>query len=184
MRTKMFGCAIALAVAVAAMQSPASAQTSQQAGLFLGEWCGGGSTASVTMNGSYVTITNLKGASSPGYTQGGGTPLIVSNKWKMQGKLNPAGHIINWDDGTQWARCFSGAVPNVGGTWQSSGGGTATIDQRGQSLYIKSSGGQSASGSFTGKTALIALWDGKTITGTLSQNRKSISWSNGFTWTR
>ena len=186
-KTRALALAAALAFAVGSLQVTASAQTSQ-AGLFLGTWCAQGDptkTTSVASSGSYVTITNERGAASRAYVQGGGTPTIVSNKWNVHGNLNPSGHTITWSNGTSWSRCFDGAVPTISGTWHpASGQGSCSIDQRGQSLYLKNESGQSASGAFTAKTAIVALWNGTEVTGTLSKNRKTIAWSNGTSWSR
>ncbi len=179
--------AVAFAFAAGGLQGTASAQTSQ-AGLFLGTWCVQGDPskpASVALSGSYVTLNNEQGAASRAYVQGGGTPTVVSNKWNVHGSLNPSGHTINWSNGTSWSRCFEGAVPTISGTWHpSSGQGSCSIDQRGQSLYLKNESGQSATGAFTDKTAIVAIWNGTAVTGTLSKNRKTIAWSNGTSWSR
>jgi hypothetical protein len=186
-KTRASALALALVFAAGAMQTKAYAQTSQ-AGLFLGQWCAQGDSskpASVAVNGSYVTLTNEQGATSRAYVQGGGTPVVVSNKWNVRGNLNPSGHAINWSNGTTWSRCFPGAVPTIGGTWHpSTGGGSCTIDQRGQSLYLTNESGTKATGAFTDKTSIVALWNGAAITGSLSKNRQTISWSNGTSWSR
>jgi hypothetical protein len=157
---------------------------------FLGTWCAQGDPAkrtSIAANGPFLTLTNELGSTSTGTVTGMNGQEIVAPQWEfVRGTLSSDGKSISWSNGTFWSRCPSRRPIDLQGTWYMGGDQSkpCRIDQRGTTLSLKNESGQTASGAFTGKYSISTSWDGAVITGTISNNRNQILWSNGTYWTR
>jgi hypothetical protein len=190
MTKRILAFAAMLSFGIALSSSPVHAQTGQSSA-FLGTWCAQGDPAkrtSITASGPFFTLTNEVGSTSSGHITDISGRQIVALQWDfVRGNLSPDGTSISWSNGTYWARCPTHHRPvDLRGTWYMGGDPSkpCRIDQNGNSLSLQNESGQSASGSFTGRYSISTNWGGTVITGTISDDRKRISWSNGTYWTR
>lgn len=83
----------------------------------------------------------------------------------------------------------AGTLPNISGTWYANGDGSkhCHITQSGSSVSLTSERGATATGSFADPGSLTTNWGpfgGGHITGRISGNLRTITWSNGTYWTR
>jgi hypothetical protein len=163
-----------------------------QSAAFTGSWCAQGDAtkqASISDNGSFLTLTNENGDTSTGQYQGQNG--IVAPGWQfVTGTLSRDGSQINWSNGTFWARCNTGGGGhqrlNLTGTWyaQGSRNQSCSIRQRGNNLQLSNESGDHASGQITGKRQLTTNWNGTSIVGSVAENGNRINWDNGTVWTR
>lgn len=89
-----------------------------------------------------------------------------------------------------WSDAASaGTLPNITGTWYANGDPSAPcqISQSGTSVSLSNQQGNAASGQFVDPSTLSTDWgpmNGGRITGTISDDLRRISWSNGTFWSR
>ncbi len=84
---------------------------------------------------------------------------------------------------------FAGTLPDITGTWYGNGHATrrCQISQSGSSVSLTNEQGATASGTFTDPSTLSTSWTifgGGNVTGRISGNLQTITWSNGTYWTR
>ena len=177
----------------------ASAQSpdSNQSAAFAGPWCVQGDPtkhASISDNGTFLTLTNESGSTSTGQYQG--QTGIVASDWQfVTGNLSPDAFQINWSNGTFWARCSNNGNGggggwhrrlNLNGTWYSQGNRsqTCTIRQNGKQLQLNNQSSDNATGRIDGGHHLTTYWNGNRIAGSVTANGNQILWDNGTYWTR
>lgn len=171
--------------------------SAQSVAAFLGTWCAQGdpskqaSIASQGPGGTFLTLTNENGDTSPGNLRGANQ--IVAPGWQfVVGTLSPDGSQINWSNGTMWARCPTGGggwlgyFPRLAGTWFANGdrSRTCSIRQQQGSLSLRNEVGQTASGSFVRRREIATHWNGIVIQGRISRDGNRIDWDNGTYWVR
>ena len=83
----------------------------------------------------------------------------------------------------------AGTLPDVSGTWYANGNpaGRCTIDQSGTFVSLTDEHGARATAVFDNPSLLRADWGpfgGGEISGSISKDLRSITWSNGTYWTR
>ncbi|HKU81467.1 MAG TPA: hypothetical protein VJP76_04780 [Candidatus Tumulicola sp.] len=88
-----------------------------------------------------------------------------------------------------WSAVRAGTLPNISGTWYGNGHSSrrCQIRQSGDSVSLTNEQGSSASGTFTDPSTLSTSWGvfgGGTVTGHISGDLRTITWSNGTYWTR
>lgn len=84
---------------------------------------------------------------------------------------------------------FAGTLPDITGTWYGNGHASrrCQISQSGSSVSLTNEQGATASGTFTDPSTLSTSWTifgGGNVTGRISGNLQTITWSNGTYWTR
>ena len=107
----------------------------------------------------------------------------------LRGRLSHDGRRISWSNNGEWTRephkggSGVGHAPSqrqdISGRWYHDGKPTS-ISVSGQTVTITNEVGQSSSGSMSGNEIVISGG----IRGHVTSNGRSISWSNGTTWTR
>jgi hypothetical protein len=88
-----------------------------------------------------------------------------------------------------WTEVCAGTLPDISGTWYANGNPAAPchISQSGTSVSLTNEQGTTATGSFVGPETLRTNWgllNGGQITGTISNDLRTIKWSNGTYWSR
>lgn len=88
-----------------------------------------------------------------------------------------------------WAVGDANTLPNISGRWYANGnaGHRCHISQSGNSVSLTNERGATATGSFTDPSTLSTNWGpfgGGSITGRISGDLQTISWSNGTSWSR
>ena len=174
----------------AATAHPAYAgETGFAAGLS-GQWFHGGKPTSINVDpdGRNLTIINENGQRSSGYANSPYELEVPS--LRIKGRVGDGGRRISWNNGTTWTRqphehgSDSGQGPGQGqglsGRWYHDGKPTSVSMSPGGSVTITNEQGQTSSGHMMGNN--IVIFSGPT--GSVSHNGRSISWSNGTTWTR
>lgn len=164
---------------------------------FFGAWCAQGSPrhrASIVKKGSSIVLTNERGNSAEGYSQG--SERLTVPAWNsITGTLADKGRQINWSNGTYWLRCHAGGrrrprfvfgVWRINGIWFAQGNPkrVCSINQLGNSFSLRNEKGSWANGSFTSKYSIRTSWNGKVIRGRISRNGNRIRWDNGTYWVR
>jgi hypothetical protein len=88
-----------------------------------------------------------------------------------------------------WTKVCAGTLPDISGTWYANGNPAAPchISQSGTSVSLTNEQGRTASGSFVDPSTLSTDWgllNGGQITGTVSNDLRTIRWGNGTYWSR
>ena len=153
-----------------------------------GQWFHNGKPTSINVDpdGRNRMIINENGQRSSGYANSPYELEIPS--LRIKGRVGDGGRRISWNNGTTWTRqphehgSASGQGPSQGlsGRWYHDGKPTSVSMSPGGSVTITNEQGQTSSGHMMGNN--IVIFAGPT--GSVSPNGRSISWSNGTTWTR
>ena len=153
-----------------------------------GQWFHDGKRTSINVDpdGRNLTVINENGQRSSGYANSPNELEIPS--LRIKGRVGDGGRRISWNNGTTWTRqphehgSASGQGPSqdLGGRWFHDGKPTSVSMSPGGSVTITNEQGQTSSGHMMGNN--IVIFAGPT--GSVSPNGRSISWSNGTTWTR
>ncbi len=153
-----------------------------------GQWFHDGKRTSINVDpdGRNLTVINENGQRSSGYANSPYELEIPS--LRIKGRVGDGGRRISWNNGTTWTRqphehgSASGQGPSRGlsGRWYHDGKPTSVSMSPGGSVSITNEQGQTSSGHMMGNN--IVIFAGPT--GSVSPNGRSISWSNGTTWTR
>ena len=153
-----------------------------------GQWFHNGKPTSINVDpdGRNRTVINENGQRSSGYANSPYELEIPS--LRIKGRVGDGGRRISWNNGTTWTRqphehgSASGQGPSQGlsGRWYHDGKPTSVSMSPGGSVTITNEQGQTSSGHMMGNN--IVIFAGPT--GSVSPNGRSISWSNGTTWTR
>lgn len=90
---------------------------------------------------------------------------------------------------TLWAGVRAGTLPNISGRWYANGNSShhCHISQSGSSVSLTNERGATATGSFVNPSSLATNWGpfgGGNISGQISSDLRTITWSNGTYWTR
>jgi len=175
----------------AATGSSAHAAGSGFAAGLSGQWFHDGKPASIRVDsdGRNLMIINENGQRSSGYANSPYELEIPS--LRMKGRVGDEGRRISWNNGTTWTRqphehgSDSGQGPGQGqglsGRWYHDGKPTSVSVSPGGSVTITNEQGQTSSGHMSGNGDIVMS---SLIRGSVSPNGRSISWSNGTTWTR
>lgn len=85
-----------------------------------------------------------------------------------------------------WTTVIAGTLPNISGRWYANGLASkpCSLNQSGTSVTLRNEQGINATGSFTDPSTLSTNWGPFTITGHISSDLNTITWSNGTYWTR
>lgn len=88
-----------------------------------------------------------------------------------------------------WADVRAGTLPNISGLWYANGNANhhCHISQSGSSVSLSNERGATATGSFVNPSSLATNWGpfgGGNVTGQISSDLRTITWSNGTRWTR
>jgi hypothetical protein len=88
-----------------------------------------------------------------------------------------------------WTEVRAGTLPDISGKWYANGNPAAPchIRQSGTSVSLTNEQGATATGSFVGPGTLSTDWgivNGGHVTGTISNDLRTIRWSNGTYWSR
>lgn len=88
-----------------------------------------------------------------------------------------------------WAQVRAGTLPDISGTWYGNGHASrhCHISQSGSSVSLRNEQGSTATGTFADPSTLNTSWGifgGGNVTGRISGNLQTITWSNGTYWTR
>lgn len=85
-----------------------------------------------------------------------------------------------------WTTVRAGTLPNISGRWYANGKASkpCSLSQSGTSVSLRNESGISASGTFTDPSTLSTYWGPVNITGHISNDLSTITWSNGTYWTR
>ncbi len=80
----------------------------------------------------------------------------------------------------------AGTLPDISGAWFPNGNPTilCRISQSGSSVSLTDEHGATATGTFTDPSTLSTARGGKQITGTISSDLQTITWSDGAYWSR
>jgi hypothetical protein len=82
----------------------------------------------------------------------------------------------------------AGTLPDISGTWFPNGDRSkhCQIQQAGTSVTLINESGQTATGTFVNPSEIRTTWSGSVfpITGRISGDLRTITWSNGTYWTR
>jgi hypothetical protein len=158
---------------------------------FVGRWCVQGDPsriATISPGNLGLQLTNETGSTSPAQSAGINGSTIVALQWNLvQGTLTADGNRINWTNGTFWNHCGSGnRRATLDGTWYAGGdpSRSCSIAQQFGALTFMNESGVSASGNYDGPNHIVAVWNGKTIGGTISPDGSRINWDNGTFWSR
>ena len=153
-----------------------------------GQWFHNGKPTSINVDpdGRNLTVINENGQRSSGYANSPYELEIPS--LRIKGRVGDGGRRISWNNGTTWTRqphehgSASGQGPSqsLSGRWYHDGKPTSVSMSPGGSVTITNEQGQTSSGHMMGNN--IVIFAGPT--GSVSPNGRSISWSNGTTWTR
>ncbi len=168
--------------------SPAS-QTGFASGLS-GRWYHDGRPTSIDVapDGRNLTIIDEDGRRTSGVAN---SPYEFEVPMaRLKGSVSDGGRRISWSNGGEWTRephkggSDVGQAPGQGqglsGRWYHDGKPTSVSMSPGGSVTITNEQGQTSSGHMMGNN--IVIFAGPT--GSVSPNGRSISWSNGTTWTR
>jgi len=188
--------------------APPASQTGFASGLS-GRWYHDGKPTSIDVapDGRNVTVIDEVGRRTVGYATSPREFEIPQDR--LRGRLSHDGRRIEWTNGGTWTRephrggSDRGQAPGQGSSvsgWYNGGsdaghtpgqhqdisgrwyhdGKPTSISVSGQTVTITNEVGQSSSGSMSGNELVIS----EGIRGHVSPNGRSISWSNGTTWTR
>jgi len=188
--------------------APPASQTGFASGLS-GRWYHDGKPTSIDVapDGRNVTVIDEVGRRTVGYATSPREFEIPQDR--LRGRLSHDGRRIEWTNGGTWTRephrggSDRGQAPGQGSSvsgWYNGGsdaghtpgqhqdisgrwyhdGKPTSISVSGQTVTITNEVGQSSSGSMSGNELVISGG----IRGHVSPNGRSISWSNGTTWTR
>ena len=153
-----------------------------------GQWYHDGKPTSIRVDpdGRNLTIIDENGRRTSGVAN---SPYELDFA-RLKGSVSDGGRRISWNNGTTWTRqphehgSASGQGPSQGeglsGRWHHDGKPTSVSMSPGGSVTITNEQGQTSSGHMMGGD--IVIFGGPT--GRVSSNGRSISWSNGTTWTR
>lgn len=88
-----------------------------------------------------------------------------------------------------WSVAHAGTLPNISGAWYAGGNpnNRCSINQSGSSVSLTNERGATATGTFTDPSTVDSNWGpfgGGHITGHISGDLRTITWSNGTYWTR
>ncbi|HEY1656250.1 MAG TPA: hypothetical protein VGF86_14185 [Candidatus Tumulicola sp.] len=88
-----------------------------------------------------------------------------------------------------WAEVRAGTLPDLSGTWYANGNPAkhCHFSQSGSSISLTNERGATATGSFLDAGSLVTNWGpfgGGQITGRISSDLRTITWSNGTYWSR
>ena len=88
-----------------------------------------------------------------------------------------------------WTEARAGTLPDISGTWYANGNRAAAcrITQSGNSVSLTNEQGATATGNFVDPSTLSTNWGffgGAQITGNISSDLRTITWSNGTYWSR
>jgi hypothetical protein len=146
-----------------------------------GAWSINGQATSIVQSGVNLTFTNERGETANGVFISN-TQVRADGWGGLIGTLSADTNTINWANGSVWVRNIDiDDVPDLAGTWLFNGR-EARIDQNGSSLTFTNEFGSVTSGQFLSPTEVRAnLWG---ITGRISEDENTITWSNGTVWTR
>jgi hypothetical protein len=142
-----------------------------------GTWLINGKQATIGQNGSTLTFTNENGGTSAGLFISA-TQVEATGWGNLIGTLSNNNQTLSWSNGTVW----TSALPNIAGAWQINGK-QATIAQNGSTLSFTNENGGTSAGLFVTATEVQAS-DWGNLTGTLSNNNQTITWSNKSVWQR
>ena len=174
--------------ATTSSSAPPASQTGFASGLS-GRWYHDGKPTSIDVapDGRNVTVIDEVGRRTVGYATSPREFEIPQDR--LRGRLSHDGRRIEWTNGGTWTRephrggSDRGQAPgqhqDISGRWYHDGKPTS-ISVSGQTVTITNEVGQSSSGSMSGNELVISGG----IRGHVSPNGRSISWSNGTTWTR
>ena len=157
---------------------------------FIGRWCVGGDPSkigTIAAGNLGLQLTNEAGSTSAAQPAGLDGSTIVALQWNLvQGTITGDASRINWSNGTFWNHCNSGGRATLDGTWYAGGdpGRACSIVQQYGALNFVNESGVTAAGNFDGPSHIVAVWQGKTIGGTISRDGKRINWDNGTFWSR
>jgi hypothetical protein len=154
-----------------------------------GQWFHDGKPTSINVDpdGRNLTIINENGQRSSGYANSPYELEIPS--LRIKGRVGDGGRRVSWNNGTTWTRqphehgSDSGQGPGQGlsGRWYHDGKPTSVSMSPGGSVTITNEQGQTTIGHMSGNGDIVLS---SLIRGSVSPNGRSISWSNGTTWTR
>jgi hypothetical protein len=149
-----------------------------------GQWYHDGKPTSIKVDpdGRHLTIIDENGRRTSGVAN---SPYELDFA-RLKGSVSDGGRRISWNNGTTWTRqphehgSDSGQGQGLSGRWYHDGKPTSVSMSPGGSVTITNEQGQTSSGHIMGGD--IVIFGGPT--GRVSSNGRSISWSNGTTWTR
>ena len=156
-----------------------------------GQWFHDGKPTSINVDpdGRNLTIINENGQRSSGYANSPYELEIPSSQ--IKGRVGDGGRRISWNNGTTWTRQphehgsdsgqGSGQGQGLSGRWYHDGKPTSVSVSPGGSVTITNEQGQTSIGHMSGNGDIVMS---SLIRGSVSPNGRSISWSNGTTWTR
>ncbi|HEX3456766.1 MAG TPA: hypothetical protein VHR97_02320 [Candidatus Baltobacteraceae bacterium] len=80
----------------------------------------------------------------------------------------------------------AGTLPDISGAWFPNGNPTilCRISQSGSSVSLTNEHSATATGTFTDPSTLSTAWGDKKLTGTISGDLRTITWSDGTYWSR
>jgi hypothetical protein len=80
----------------------------------------------------------------------------------------------------------AGTLPDISGAWFANGNPTILchVSQSGSSVSLTNEHGATATGTFTDPSTVSTAWGGKRVTGTVSSDLQTITWSDGTYWSR
>jgi hypothetical protein len=166
-----------------------------------GRWYHDGRPTSIDVapDGRNLTVIDEVGRRTVGYATSPREFEIPQDR--LQGHLSHDGRRISWTNGGEWSRQPQMPGPNFAQSpWQGIGpspgqgigqglsgrwfhdGRPTSISINGLNVTITNEHGQSSSGHVVGNNELVISSPG--IRGHVSHDGRSISWSNGTTWTR
>ena len=171
----------------AATGSSAYARGSGFAAGLSGQWFHDGRPTSIRVDpdGRNLTIIDENGRRTSGVAN---SPYELDFRG-LKGSVSDGGRRISWNNGTTWTRephkggSDVGPSPGQGisGRWFHDGKPTSVSVSPGGSVTITDEQGKTTIGHMSGNGDIVMS---SLISGRVSPNGRSISWSNGTTWTR
>ncbi len=146
-----------------------------------GRWYYNGQPCHIRVNGwDQVKLRNNEGRKATGTFQG---PWTISvPEWNVNGSIQNGGNKIAWSNGTVWTR-YPAEQTHISGRWYR-GNRPCKIQvyDNGWGVTITNEDGDSYNGRAQGSNSIYI--PAINVTGHVSYDAKTISWSNGTTWTR
>jgi hypothetical protein len=152
-----------------------------------GQWYHDGKPTSIKVDpdGRNLTIIDENGRRTSGVAN---SPYELDFRG-LKGSVSDGGRRISWNNGSTWTRephkggSDVGPSPGQGisGRWFHDGKPTSVSMSPGGSVTITDEQGKTTIGHMSGNNDIVLS---SLIRGSVSPNGRSISWSNGTTWTR
>jgi hypothetical protein len=170
----------------AAATGPAAAGPGFAASLS-GQWYHDGRPTSIRVDpdGRNLTIIDENGRRTSGVAN---SPYELDFRG-LKGSVSDGGRLISWNNGTTWTRephkggsdVGPGPGQGISGRWFHDGKPTSVSVSPGGSVTITDEQGKTTIGHMSGNGDIVLS---SLISGRVSPNGRSISWSNGTTWAR